>query len=437
MQKSMAMKKEKWVLKARESVDYSRRELDTDIPVYAVEEYFVKEGKIHLQLYDINHYLECFSAVYLKLLKELDWKGFSEEQEYLFLGSYVGVEKIQGFWVEKEIDENDAAIRVLRKCSFVCIDDNGMLINGFNHPSAKLYYCESKLTSYILSYKSLTCKNQLLNCPKYSAHVDVGQGCCSFVFDETSLIGVDCSNKELPYLQNHQNYQNNIDACLDYIGNYQKKQRKDVVFDAFVLTHSHYDHYSGIYNLVNSGHIKASTDFYLNVRYISRSGLYNNLIKLLLRKNVNVIHAIPQNGAGILSFLYPLLGTVNAKNPNEVSVIACINCESGDFIFPGDMVEAGWHKQLFTTSSVVQNAKFFAVAHHGSETGYSTSFFPNNPLRSILMVRNNAYSNVPDPDIFDGTFITNKNIINTNDLKNNNDAFYLIDLKNGKPTPLK
>lgn len=429
--------KKKWYLRKRESVEHSMRVLDSEMPVYAVEDYYVKDDKIHLQLYSIKPYLEFLPKDYVAFLEDHDWKDFNQEKETLFLDSFVEENRIQEFFESKEVDESNDITRILRKYSFVCFDDDGTLINGSNHPAAKIYHYESKLASYILSYKSAIHKNQLSFSPKYSAHVDVGQGCCSFIFDETSLIGVDCSNKELPYLHNNQNYQKNIDVCLDYIGKYQKKLKKELTFDAFVLTHSHYDHYSGIFNLVNDGQINELTDFYLNVRYISKSAIYNNLIKLLLNKKINVIHAVPQNGIGKLSFFYPLLGTANTKDPNEVSVIACINCTPGDFIFPGDMVNPGWYKQQPTTSSVIKNAKFFAIAHHGSRTGYDKSFFPNNPLKTIMMVRNNAYSDVPDPRIFNSTFITNKNIINTNDLKNSNDVFYLVDLTEGTSTPQK
>ena len=211
------MIKEKWFLREREKVETSVRELSSQMPVYAVEDYYAKEGTIHLQLYAIKRYLESLPIEYLELLEKPEWKGLSPKKEKLFLETCVGEDEIQLFLEEKEIPESHEAIRVLRTCSFVCFDANGMLMNGFNHPLAKLYYCESKLTSYILSYKSMVHKNQLLGRPKYSAHVDVGQGCCSFVFDEVSLIGVDCSSRELPYLRNNQNYQNNIDACLNYI----------------------------------------------------------------------------------------------------------------------------------------------------------------------------------------------------------------------------
>lgn len=431
------MKEKKWSIEKKEIFGISLQEYDSSLSVYVLEEYYIKENKIYLQLSDVNRYLSFFSQGYLDFLEKYDGKKISPEMENLVINSIIDEEKIQEVWVEKVIDERENAIQLLSQCQFICFVSNNQMINGYNHPSAKLYRCDSSLTSYVLSYKSALHKNVISSSLEYSAHVDVGQGCCSFVFDKEKLIGIDCSNRELPYLKNSKNYQNNIDKCLKHIGNYQRKCLDKLVIDAFVLTHAHHDHFSGIFELAKKGYINSTTDFYVNVVFVSQNGFYKNLMKYLLQKNVNIIHAIPQNSVGNISFLYPLLGTVNnRKKPNEVSVITSIRCPSGDFIFPGDMVTQGWSKQLPTTSSIVQNAKFFAVSHHGSITGYDGIFFPSNPLRIIMMVRNNAYSNVPDSAIFNTTFIANKKIISTNDLKNTNSSFYLIDLMTGRSTSI-
>lgn len=433
------MRKKKWSIKKKIYSRINRQRYDYFLPVYALEEYYIKENQIYLQLSDVNRYLSFFSEKYLYFLENYDGKKISPEMENLVLNSFIEEEKIQDVWVEKVIDESEYAVRLLNQCQFICFDPNNhnQMINGYNHPNAKLYRCDSSLTSYVLSYKSALHKNVINSSLEYSAHVDVGQGCCSFVFDKKNLIGIDCSNRELSYLKNPQSYQLNIDKCLDYISKYQSNKKGKLVINAFILTHAHQDHFSGIFNLVKNGYINSTTDFFVNVVFVSQNGFYKNLMKYLLQKNVNIVHAIPQNSAGNISFLYPLLGTVNnKKKPNEVSVITSIRCPSGDFIFPGDMVAQGWSKQLPTTSSIVQNAKFFAVSHHGSITGYNGNFFPNAPLRTIIMVRNNAYDNVPDPTVFDATFNAQKNIISTNDLKSTKSSFYLIDLTTGIPSSI-
>ena len=408
---------------------------DANSPVYSLEDFYIKEkeNKICVQLCNVTTYIALIPEQYRLFLKNYNSNRKVDIEENV-LDVSISDESLENVWEEREIEYTEQTLRTIKQCSFLFFDSSDNVVNGYNHPDAQLFRTESNLISYILSYKSAMHKHELGFLPVYSAHVDVGQGCCSFVFDKKNTIGIDCSRKELVFLGNHKDYLSNIDKCIRYIQSFQNKMNDSFVFDAFVLTHAHYDHYSGIFELVRKNYINAQTDFYVNVLFKSQSVPYKNLIRLLLQRKVNIVHAIPQNSVGILSFLYPLLGTVNGNHPNEVSVISNISTPSGDFIFPGDMVSQGWYRQLSMTSRIVQNAKYFAVSHHGSSTGYLSMYFPKAPQKTVLMVRDNAYPGVPDSKLFTSTFCKNKKLISTNDLSVNKGTFYLIDLNTGNST---
>ena len=269
--------------------------------------------------------------------------------------------------------------------------------------------------------------------PQYSAHVDVGQGNCSFVFDSSNAIGIDCSNREVAYLRNPTDYQPKIDNTINRMRLLQGRTDVPFVLNAFVLTHAHYDHYSGVFEQIRRGYINTQTDFYVNLGYQSQSAYYNNLLRFLINNGFNVIDANAQVATPALTFLAPRAPAVTRGNANEYSVVSRVATPVGDFVFPGDMVAAGWQR-LAPWASVVQNARYYAASHHGSVTGILPGFFPRAPLGVVLMVRDGAYHNVPDPGTFTPAFCAANNVVDTTALGMQNLNCYMINLSTGAVT---
>ena len=111
----------------------------------------------------------------------------------------------------------------------------------------------------------------------YSYHINVGHGNHSLIVFRTNgrvhIWMVDCSDYDFV---SHHYYSANIDDCLKHIK--QKFQLVDPIhIDVVMLTHPHYDHYSGINYYINNKSINKHTVVYINLKYHIISHNYNNL----------------------------------------------------------------------------------------------------------------------------------------------------------------
>lgn len=399
-----------------------------EAPVYTLETFYIEGGMIRMQLCNVSKYVAFYSREYRSHLRRYNARAEDEFTMNRVLEFSVSEDALDSLWEEREIPYTEQAYRALTRYSFLFFSSPESIMNGYDHPDARLYMRELTLIRRIALSRAGAPKQSLSFTPLYSAHVDVGQGNCSFVFDENNVIGIDCSNREASFLGNPTDYQPKIDNTINYIRNCQSKP--NVVLNAFVLTHAHYDHYSGIYTQINQGYINKHTDFYVNLGFQSMSAYYNRLLMDLINSGYNVIDANAQVATPALTFLSPQGPATTRGNANEFSVISKVTTPRGDFVFPGDMVEAGWQRQM-QCAQIVQNAQYYAASHHGSATGIRPGIFPTAPLCVVLMVRDGAYNNVPDPATFTPAFCATYNVVDTTTLGMNGCNCYIIDLSTG------
>ena len=402
-------------------------------PVYTLEAFYIEGGVIRMQLCNVSRYVALYPLEYRSLLRRFNVRAVGEYAMNRVLEFSVSEDALDGLWEVREIPYTERAHRALMRYSFLFFGSPAGIMNGYDHPDARLYTRELTLIRRTALMRAGAPRQSLSFMPQYSAHVDVGQGNCSFVFDSSNAIGIDCSNREVAYLRNPTDYQPKIDNTINRMRLLQGRTDVPFVLNAFVLTHAHYDHYSGVFEQIRRGYINTQTDFYVNLGYQSQSAYYNNLLRFLINNGFNVIDANAQVATPALTFLAPRAPAVTRGNANEYSVVSRVATPVGDFVFPGDMVAAGWLR-LAPWASVVQNARYYAASHHGSVTGILPGFFPRAPLGVVLMVRDGAYHNVPDPGTFTPAFCAANNVVDTTALGMQNLNCYMINLSTGAVT---
>lgn len=268
-------------------------------------------------------------------------------------------------------------------------------------------------------YKEL--KNNLLLTPRnvlsyadvtklYSYHVNVGHGNHSLiVFEANSDIYiwmVDCSDYDFLL---HKYYRQNIDSCLKHIK--QKFNIDTLKIKTVMLTHPHYDHYSGIGYYIDNKIIDSDTIFYINTQYKIQSHNFNNLLSKISTLLSMVIEPVICNSNINIKILYP--DTID-KNPklsyNNMSSVYNIRFDNKSYcIFPGDIEKEGW--DLMNVCGYCKDFSevcLYAISHHGSLNGHILDIVPPNQVCTgkdpckisssaaipVLMGRDKAYNGV-------------------------------------------
>lgn len=256
-----------------------------------------------------------------------------------------------------------------------------------------------------------------------SYHINVGHGNCSFIVSEKGsdieVIVIDCANYDL---RKRQSYQQNIDKCICLI---KKKYRiNKFKINYAIITHCHYDHYSGFCNLINNGYIDGSTIFFLNTFYGMASPSYSNLLIRIIQSNAKVIEPIASNSSNSIVIRHPVSRTVKSARsrylapnvivepyPNNSSVVSQICISQKSFLFPGDAETDAWNR-IINCAPHLNSCDYLAISHHGSINGHNRSCCPagcfnNNPTIAncyyrrppILMGRTGAFRGIPSPQV--------------------------------------
>ncbi|MCM1301462.1 MAG: hypothetical protein NC226_07060 [Bacteroides cellulosilyticus] len=243
----------------------------------------------------------------------------------------------------------------------------------------------------------------------YSFHVNVGHGNHSLlVFKADGNVHVwmvDCSDYD--YIA-HRYHRKEIDCCLRHI---QEQFNLDAIhIEVVMLTHPHYDHYSGINYYIGKRFIDKTTIVYLNSGYpVSRHNFTNLLVKLQQLK-VRIIEPTTNNSCDNINILYPDANFDKKLSPNNVSSVYNICFENiSYFVFPGDLETMGWDLMDKTKCVPRMNkTHYYAISHHGSANGHiRTGFCPYKRCVSsnlafclsrecvpVLMGRNRAYRGI-------------------------------------------
>lgn len=237
-------------------------------------------------------------------------------------------------------------------------------------------------------------KDFSLNGKIYAAIVNVGFGNCCFIFDEDRVIAVDCSNRETC----GKYYQNNVDTAINWILSKQKKETFHI--DVFLLSHPHYDHYSGVYKMIEREYINDKTKFYINKFYRRHSTPISKIFAYLGEAGIKYTHPVVWNGISGFNILHPLHSHRIYDNPNNSSVIVSIDVGQKKFVIPGDIEKdwstEGWDEVSLSVKKVIQQADYYLLSHHGSKNGFCSDAVPSNALLSFCSTRPRTnYKGVP------------------------------------------
>jgi hypothetical protein len=251
----------------------------------------------------------------------------------------------------------------------------------------------------------------------HSYHVNVGHGNCSIlVINDSGVIKIwmiDCS--EFDYL-NHTNYQGNVQSCFSHIR--KKFSLKKLIINKFFLTHSHYDHYSGINRLIDHGNITSETTFFLNVHYSMPSENYNRLLRKIILLKCIVIEPLSSYMTNDIQIWHPEIRTVKSRsraylnqkvqveaNPNNSSSVLYFKLGRKSILFPGDIETEKWDT-IDLCRPHLNGSNYYMISHHGSLNGHLRNQCParvritnlSNCLPGtstpVLMGRDGAYNGI-------------------------------------------
>lgn len=389
---------------------------NTDVvgKVFSIEDFRKVENYISLDLFDETSF-------YKDLLDELGWSA--EDFLYVSMDDFVGIFSLIGS-SESRIKLENYFIwdyRVPRNCQrhffnryknsvkLITFDNSHNLFNANAKLPRDSFFDDVKNIVKLVNagkkkvgdiMKEMSSQNQrpiCLNSFEKAVVVNVGFGNCCFLYNKSDVLAIDCSNKEKGRFSKLYTggYSSNIADAIDCIKTYQRK--KTFHISAFLLTHPHYDHFSGIPELASRQYL-TNTPFFMNTKCILSGSAFAVLMATLKQSNVALIDAIIGNGMQSLSILHPQSSQPTYSNLNNLSVVSKVDVSNGSFIFPGDLEQTGW-SQFCTNNSVavnaVKNAEYYMVSHHGSLTGDYPSCFPQNPKGVYCSTRSNVHSGVP------------------------------------------
>ncbi len=293
----------------------------------------------------------------------------------------------------------------------------------------------------------------------FSYHINVGHGNCSIIVIKEqnqvrpSIWMVDCSKKDFT---DGRSYLDNINSCINFIIN--KHNIESFRLDKFFLTHTHYDHYSGIIELLNLKYIDNNTEVWINANYGHASPYYNKINKGLSSLS-QFIEPVETNSTNAIKIMHPKRTVVksqasarNYTNPlveskiNNSSIVYKFNFianlnERISILFPGDIETKGWDR-INKCYPHLDDTNYYCISHHGSINGHIRALctyngnYPNiylsqcsqNANYAILMGRNNAFRGIySNKVIYD---FSKKLLKSENDLNGNQCKFLEIDLIN-------
>lgn len=300
--------------------------------------------------------------------------------------------------------------RRLEESHYVYFDEsNGAFTSGKDAPLAiSRRRLNSRLRRAIIKYSSaqLNSQNALISnrvftehAEVHSYHVNVGHGNCTFLLIQENglyeLWVVDCGEHD--YLEN-QHYSSNIDECLRDISKTLKIKVSDIKISRLLITHWHYDHISGIKNLIDKGFIDANTIVFANIHYGFSSKCANTLLAKIKEKKI----VCYEPTVALTSFLNIKIlytecrirrqpdvkrpGYRMVRNINDSSVVFSIEIAGRRMILPGDLEKDGWDHmtKLGKCCPSLQKCDFYCISHHGSITGHINRPCVCNSVNDIL-----------------------------------------------------
>lgn len=260
-----------------------------------------------------------------------------------------------------------------------------------------------------------------------SYHIKVGHGNCSLILmafgNNYELWAVDCS--VFDYLI-RRDFRKCLDQCLLDIAGKLNIAMEDLRVSKFMLTHKHFDHYSGLLYLMKKGLVDGNTIVYANMYYDCSSPVWNSILKEFIRIQCHFVEPIYANlhTGGICVYhpecrIYQNSASVQAGVANRIvtkvndsSVVYGIELDDRIMVFPGDLEHDGFARMSAEgkCQPMLCNSDYYVISHHGSGNGHPTMPCANmrrgcpTPLacvatglkKAIMMGRNGAYPGIYD-----------------------------------------
>ena len=219
---------------------------------------------------------------------------------------------------------------------------------------------KKKVRDLMKKMSSLNPQPICLNSFEKAVVVNVGFGNCCFLYNKHDVLAIDCSNKEKGRFSKKYSgrYSNNIADAIDCIKAYQGKN--NFCISTFLLTHPHYDHFSGIPELASKQYLK-NTPFFMNTKCVVTGSYFTVLIASLKQLNVALIDAVVANGIQSLDILHPQISLPTYTNLNNLSVVSKIDVVNGNFVFPGDLERKGWSQFCVNRPAAVNAIKMLNI----------------------------------------------------------------------------
>lgn len=256
----------------------------------------------------------------------------------------------------------------------------------------------------------------------FSYHVNVGHGNCSIIVIEDingiHLWMVDCSNRDF---RSGIMYQTNINDCFAHIIN--KFKIEEIILERFFLTHSHYDHYSGIPTLISNGIITNQTNVFINPHYSMPGITHTRIIENIKTLGCPIIEPIISSNQNGLEFWHPHIRTVRVRtakyendivdeqsNPNNSSAVFKLTIGRKSILFTGDIETIRWNT-IEACPCFIDAGDYFVISHHGSKSGHLRTHCPrvigitnvsqctSSQTRAILMGRDGAFNGIYSPEV--------------------------------------
>lgn len=302
----------------------------------------------------------------------------------------------------------------------------------------------------------------------FSYHVNVGHGNCSLILikskDDYVLWMVDCSIYERGCKSTHRiKHDKDLKMCLDDIKYRVKTDHLQI--DRFMLTHMHYDHYSGVNYLLNNGYFTQDTKYYINHYYECNSEIMVSFLESIKAYANNIIEPIVKNSStwhhnSAIKILHPEQrickktnnqgnsSIITVSNANNASVVFLIEVDGISMVFPGDLEIEGFNRMTksLKCSPWLHYSNFYAISHHGSNNGHPDILCQGsrnhdkviecmncNLSKTVLMGRDGAYSTMFDPNVV-SFFNKKNNRLVTTDMKRGKDEslkYLILDWHNG------
>ena len=215
--------------------------------------------------------------------------------------------------------------------------------------------------------------------------LDVGQGlCCVVISPDNHCLVYDCGTMNSKDLNKNKDVYKRILA--PYLKDYNIKK-----IDCLVLSHPNLDHYSGFFDLMDNYKIEK----YIKNGYKSESKTYNELMKLMAKKNLKTIVAKPNYyfylGKDVKCTVLSPYSVFKPKDDNDLCVMMRVEYKKTSFLLTGDSSDT-CEKYLAKVNKNIKS-NVLIVSHHGSKYSSANSFLNSvKPQISIISCgKNNRY----------------------------------------------